>query len=82
VVYDMTENEVYYAQTPPVPGFDIITCCKTNIITYEIYTDDGRGNGDYVTTCSDIYWARRIAYSLDEVGSKPFDYNGNWKTDY
>ena len=43
---------------------------------YELYTDDGRGNGDYICGSSDIYWIRRIAYSLDEVSRDNFDVNG------
>ncbi len=32
---------------------------------YSLYTDDGRGNGDYIAGSSDIYWIRRIAFALD-----------------
>ena len=32
---------------------------------FSIFTDDGRGNGDYVCGTSDLTWARRIAGGLD-----------------
>jgi len=34
---------------------------------WTIFTDDGKGNGDFVCHCPDKYWAERIAYALDEV---------------
>lgn len=47
-------------------------------IMYEIYTDDGRGNGDYVCTSSQLYWARRIAHGLDNLEAENFDLQGNY----
>jgi len=38
-------------------------------ITYELYTDDGRGNGEYICVSDDLYWIRRIAYSMDIADS-------------
>jgi hypothetical protein len=32
---------------------------------FEIYADDGRGNGDYITGTADQFWAERIAHALD-----------------
>lgn len=43
---------------------------------YSLYTDDGRGNGDFVCGSSDLYWIRRIAYSLDFVSGQGFTYDG------
>lgn len=37
---------------------------------YEIYTDDGRGNGDYVCACPELGWARAIAQALDHVAEQ------------
>lgn len=38
--------------------------------TYAIYTDDGRGNGDFVCDTGDRWWAFRIAVALDEYAGK------------
>lgn len=35
------------------------------IAGYELYTDDGRGNGDFVCFTPEHYWAERIALALD-----------------
>ena len=47
--------------------------------SYDLYTDDGYGNGDHICTSSDIYWIRRIAHSIDQLEPKLFDCNGNIK---
>ena len=44
---------------------------------YSLYTDDGRGNGDYIAGSEDIYWIRRIAFALDSQNGRDFDYFGN-----
>jgi hypothetical protein len=46
---------------------------------YELYTDDGRGNGDYIAGSDDIYWIRRIADALDQTDAQDYDSNGNRK---
>lgn len=37
---------------------------------WEIYTDDGAGNGDFVARASEKYWAERIAYALDALDAE------------
>ena len=38
---------------------------------YELYSDDGRGNGDFICGSNDLEWMRRVAHSLDFVGNWP-----------
>lgn len=47
--------------------------------TYNLYTDDGRGNGDYIAGSDDVYWIRRIAHALDLTEAKDYDYSGDPK---
>jgi hypothetical protein len=40
---------------------------------YTLYTNDGKGNGDYVCETTDLWWVKTIAGSLNDH----FDANGN-----
>lgn len=70
MVYDRTGLQT---GVPPSPieqharGFaihsEVVTDGRGTI--YNLYTDDGRGNGDYVCETTDRFWAFRIAQALD-----------------
>lgn len=46
--------------------------------TFDIYEDDGRGNGDHLCSTASVYWARVIAHTLDQYfAHSDYDYNGN-----
>ncbi len=51
------------------PGFNIFPPIKPESdatdMYWAIFTDDGKGNGNFVCYAADEYWAKRIAHSLD-----------------
>lgn len=70
MVYDCTDPvTVVYTDNIIRPGYAIhkidASVSESGITEWEIYTDDGRGNGDFVCRAADSYWAGRIARSLD-----------------
>ena len=71
MVYDMTAKDAKHPNSG-IKGYAIIKGSESDFQypVYEIYTDDGQGNGDYVCSTSDFYWARLIAQSLDDLNSK------------
>jgi hypothetical protein len=79
MVYDQTDDNKP-AEMTGKPGFTIHKSQPGDEHTYSIYTDDGRGNGDYVCGVTDDYWARRIAHSLDQLNAGNFDFVGVLKT--
>jgi len=68
MIYDWTQDDVLVLQQLySESGYSIHDNGESNLDEhrYEIYTDDGRGNGDFVCTTSDLFWIRRIAQALD-----------------
>jgi len=80
MVYDHTVDGLggYYdsSRQEPEKSYAIYDGCSDET-HYSLFTDDGHGNGNYICGSSDIYWIRRIAYSLDSIPASYFDYNGN-----
>ena len=70
MVYDNVEG------TPRWPGERGFAIHKAeedgthNPHPFEVYTDDGRGNGDFIAACYDYNTALRIAYALDLTREK------------
>lgn len=48
-------------------GYTIHQSLNEGYPEYEIYSDDGQGNGDFICKTPDIYWARTIAQALDNL---------------
>lgn len=63
MVYNMTGNNAYLS-TGEI-GYAIHECMEDGMKWFELYTDDGRGNGNYICRSADFYWIERIAYALD-----------------
>lgn len=63
MIYDMTGNELY--PHTGEPGFAIHKSMATDIDGFELYTDDGKGNGDYICFSPDKFWIERIAFAMD-----------------
>ncbi len=73
MVYDRTDSAHFefhnQDDTKHGRGFAIHSEATEDMGTlYTLYTDDGRGNGDYVCQSTDQYWIKRIALALDSDG--------------
>lgn len=80
MVYDCTDDSALVIRTGE-PGYAVFTNPDSDGQgkTYDIFQDDGTGNGDFICGVTDLYWARRIAHSLDLHAHSEFDHNGNLK---
>lgn len=69
MVYDMSTDKAVYPNTGE-PGYAIhkTTGNVVDADGYELYTDDGKGNGDYICFSPDKFWIERIAFAMDNVG--------------
>lgn len=73
MIYDNTQVDFKYDLTQQNPtGYAIHAVSEeiqniTSRRKYELYTDDGRGNGDFICESNDYYWIERIARALDSV---------------
>lgn len=77
MVYDYTDPQGFRPSTSE-RGFAIHQVShESHSPLYELYTDDGRGYGNYVASSSDLYWIRRIAYALDQTSTRDFAPDGN-----
>ncbi len=70
MVYDMSDDSNAYIGGES--GYAIHKCTEDNETFFELYTDDGRGNGDYICKSYDKYWIERIAYALDATAEKKY----------
>lgn len=67
MVYDCTVN----LRTPEQlrvggpTGFSVHDNKDANGPRFEVYSDDGHGNGNHVATCGELAWALAVAHSLD-----------------
>jgi hypothetical protein len=64
MIYDNTNQELAPHDFQGEPGYALHRNDEGDI---ELYTDDGRGNGDYIGVFPDVYWARRVAEALDAL---------------
>lgn len=76
MIHDWTELPAHLS--PAQPGYAIHFRCgdQDESPTYELYSDDGSGNGDYICSSTDLYWIRRIAVGLDMQRAEDFDHTG------
>ena len=70
MIYDRTTTTT----TPPrhdlpqgLRGFALHAEVRDGATIYTLFTDDGRGNGDYVCESGDRFWIDRIAAALDDA---------------
>ena len=75
MIYDNTDKVEYGSGER---GYAIHSHVEENHMVYELYTDDGRGNGNFICNASELYWIRRIAEGLDmqDCDGDKFDYEG------
>lgn len=66
-VYDMTTDTAVHPKDGKA-GYTIHKVSDLVETFFELYTDDGKGNGDFICRASDHYWAERIACALDNDG--------------
>jgi hypothetical protein len=83
MVYDWTENfDKYQHELSGEKGYAIHDNGKNteDEFRFSIYEDDGQGNGNFICASNELYWARIIAYSLDDAMlTQLFDHLGNIK---
>jgi hypothetical protein len=77
MVYDFTADSPILHAAHGEPGYAIYKGEPFSANAFAVFTDDGRGNGDLVCNCSNLYWARRIALALDLVADRIFGQDGN-----
>lgn len=84
MVYDNTEGEhpTYFVNADTDErGYAIHEDLDAAEHRYSIYyTDNGCDNGNFVASTNDLYYARRIAHSLDMHTSVEFDHAGNLRS--
>lgn len=78
MIYDNTSSRPNKYTEERIQGFTIHENSEGEHL-YSLYTDDGRGNGNYICGASELYWIRRIAHGLDAQDPRQFNYHGELK---
>lgn len=74
MVYDSTDDAPFPRKRTGEPGYAVFSEDLERLgISYTVFTDDGRGTGEYVCQTTERWYAFRIARLLDRDDNQPWE---------